>query len=287
MCLLGAAATRHRLTSLWARAAQLCAASRYGRLVCTLSSESRTLELLPTLHREANRTRLRKVLEDAPLLSHEDYGDAAALPFGALSELGRLEAMLKAGDFSAAASWLRQLEFSHRLSLEYLEHVQSLVERCVGQVPAPLERSFSVGEFVSSAVGAICPPQHAGTRPGVEESTEQHGRDRAMVDEVQRFVLSDLILNADMARAAEHVGLSYTYFSTMFKEHAGRSFSEFVREARMSEAERMLKARYPSISEVARRVGYRNAKHFTRAFKQYFGMSPRAYAVVARTQNDG
>ncbi len=49
---------------------------------------------------------------------------------------------------------------------------------------------------------------------------------------------------------------------------------EFIRSIRMREADLLLRTEELSISEVAFQVGYREPTHFSRSFKQVFGISP-------------
>ena len=54
----------------------------------------------------------------------------------------------------------------------------------------------------------------------------------------------------------------------------GLSSSEFIRNFRLDQAMLMLKTERGKISDVATRVGFRNVKYFSTAFKEYFGVSP-------------
>ena len=79
-----------------------------------------------------------------------------------------------------------------------------------------------------------------------------------------------------MNEVAEKVSVSYTYFSRLFKEQMHQSFSEYVVSVRMREAKRLIQED-PSIKmkDVAALVGYESVYAFSRAFKQYFHVSPK------------
>lgn len=80
----------------------------------------------------------------------------------------------------------------------------------------------------------------------------------------------------DVGLAAEIAGLSRR---TLQRELArrGRTYSEVVREARFDAACRLLGNPAVKIIDVAFETGYANPQHFSRAFRQLAGMSPRAY----------
>ncbi|MDX2072613.1 MAG: two-component regulator propeller domain-containing protein [Haliscomenobacter sp.] len=54
----------------------------------------------------------------------------------------------------------------------------------------------------------------------------------------------------------------------------GLSSTELIRKSRLEYAWQLLKTEGGKISDIAQRVGFRNVKYFSTAFKEYFGMSP-------------
>jgi AraC-like DNA-binding protein len=57
----------------------------------------------------------------------------------------------------------------------------------------------------------------------------------------------------------------------------GTSFRDILAQARLAEAQRLLSGADASIEEIAWHLGYGEHPHFTRAFRNLLGMSPRAY----------
>ena len=79
---------------------------------------------------------------------------------------------------------------------------------------------------------------------------------------------------ADIAAAA---GYSPSHLSRLFSVYLGRSISGHLRELRMNAAKHMLEHTELPLSEIAQVVGYSDHSHFTRAFIQFTGFSPKAY----------
>lgn len=79
---------------------------------------------------------------------------------------------------------------------------------------------------------------------------------------------------AEIASAAR---ITPNHFSSLFHNYTGETFSEFLNEKRISAAKNLLRDLTLNISEVAFRVGYRDAGYFTRRFRQATGKSPRAW----------
>lgn len=71
--------------------------------------------------------------------------------------------------------------------------------------------------------------------------------------------------------------LNRSYFGKIFHENVGKSPQEFLITYRMSKAADLLKLTSLSIGEISLAVGYQNQLHFSRAFKNVYGISPRQW----------
>lgn len=76
---------------------------------------------------------------------------------------------------------------------------------------------------------------------------------------------------------ALHVNLSAGYLSKIFKEKSGKGFQDYLLEYRMQKACELLDDIHFKSYEVAYYVGYSNPKNFSRAFKAYYGKTPKEY----------
>jgi len=107
--------------------------------------------------------------------------------------------------------------------------------------------------------------------------------------DVLRYIdlhLSDPMLS--IATVARGCGISPRYLSFLFKLH-GTPFSTLVWDKRLELASQWLAAARPGevcISEVAYKVGFKSAAHFSRMFKRRFRQSPREYRASTAPCND-
>ena len=76
-------------------------------------------------------------------------------------------------------------------------------------------------------------------------------------------------------------GINRSYFGKIFRNSTGRSPQEFLMNYRMVKATELLKLTSLSIADIGSAVGYENQLHFSRAFKNIYGVSPREW----RNQN--
>ncbi len=80
----------------------------------------------------------------------------------------------------------------------------------------------------------------------------------------------------DMAFIANHLNLSYSYFSKLFKERTGRTYSDYLLEEKMKKAGKLLDAGMKTI-EVSQALGYQHVQNFSRAFYKYWKMTTSTY----------
>ena len=76
---------------------------------------------------------------------------------------------------------------------------------------------------------------------------------------------------------ASDFGFSESYFSVLFKELMGETYSACLERMRLNRARELLKTGSMSIEDISSQVGYGNSTSFRRAFKRAEGLSPQQY----------
>ncbi|HLS95090.1 MAG TPA: two-component regulator propeller domain-containing protein [Sphingobacterium sp.] len=76
---------------------------------------------------------------------------------------------------------------------------------------------------------------------------------------------------------ADEVGLSRVQLHRKVKALTGVSTSEFIRNIRLKQAEKLLLDKQTNISQVAYALGFTNQTHFSTLFKKMYGLSPSEY----------
>jgi AraC family transcriptional regulator of arabinose operon len=76
---------------------------------------------------------------------------------------------------------------------------------------------------------------------------------------------------------AQYVGLDRTYLSGLFKEKLGQSLQIYLLQYRMNRACELLKNGELTIGDISRSVGYTDPLLFSKMFKRFNQMSPKAY----------
>ena len=76
---------------------------------------------------------------------------------------------------------------------------------------------------------------------------------------------------------AEQMGYSRSHLTRKLSHQWRNTPGKIFREARLSEAARLLRTTEQSIGEIATLAGYSTTAAFSRAFTQHYTESPRAY----------
>jgi len=86
---------------------------------------------------------------------------------------------------------------------------------------------------------------------------------------------SDSTLSID--KVCSYLGVSATYFSSVFKKETGLSFVAYLTNVRMEEALNMLQTTEDKSYVIAGKVGYEEPNYFSYVFKKQYGVSPSKY----------
>lgn len=73
------------------------------------------------------------------------------------------------------------------------------------------------------------------------------------------------------------IGVSNSYFSSIFKKEMGKSFISYLTDYRMDVAAELILNTDEKSYTIAERVGYQDANYFSYVFKKKFGVSPSKY----------
>lgn len=98
-----------------------------------------------------------------------------------------------------------------------------------------------------------------------------------IVERLTSLLLSDPG-RVSLKAAAERLGYSPNYLSALVRRRTGRTVSELVLERRMYRAATLLSASVMTVDEISSMLGYCDVSNFHKAFRDYWGTTPRKYA---------
>lgn len=83
--------------------------------------------------------------------------------------------------------------------------------------------------------------------------------------------------NISLNSVAVSVGMSPSYFSSIFSKEVGKTFVEYLTEVRMDKAKELLMCSAMKTSEIGFEVGYKDPHYFSYIFKKTQRCSPKEY----------
>ncbi len=99
---------------------------------------------------------------------------------------------------------------------------------------------------------------------------------------VYKYVQQNIKENISLATIANISNLTPQSFCRLFKKRTGKSFVEYLNEARISAACKYLLDTDWSISEIAYNCGYKTVSNFNKLFKNITGTSPKFYRMQVK-----
>lgn len=93
-------------------------------------------------------------------------------------------------------------------------------------------------------------------------------------DQIRKTYMSDEI---SLNTIAAEVGMSPSYFSSIFSEEMGKTFVEYLTEIRMDRAKELLMCSSMKTSEIGYEVGYKDPHYFSYIFKKTQNCTPKEF----------
>lgn len=116
---------------------------------------------------------------------------------------------------------------------------------------------------------------------GIRKSKDHLNTNLCMFHAVS-FIQEHYAENISIHTAAQHVGLSRSYFASNFKKIVGLTFNHFLRRERVKQARRLIESGQANHTNVAQMVGYEDEKYFAHLFFEIVGVSPGEYCQTVK-----
>ncbi len=112
---------------------------------------------------------------------------------------------------------------------------------------------------------------------GTEYFANHHKDVSSVIAKVQEYIVAHLSEDLHREQIAATVYLNPAYLSRLFKKETGKSLSEYIAEARMERAKKLLVQSNDKVSNIAEAIGYVHFSHFAKMFKKITGVTPQEY----------
>jgi|GEM_PF-2795786 len=181
------------------------------------------------------------------------------------------------GSVRAAYDELLQLVSKQAKTMVEKGAIDSWLETSLAQVRAAI-RLKALHDAAGNRLSALFDQIDAATK----------NTSRRLIKEMKQFIrdhIAEPILLSDLAA---HFRVSIEHLSYLFKKEEGINFNQYMKQLRVVTAKAII-ARDCNIRiyELALAVGYQDAKHFSKVFRECTGMAPREYIERTFAPSDG
>lgn len=138
-------------------------------------------------------------------------------------------------------------------------------------------RSSDILQMVNRAADELFGTQET---VGIEMTEEKN----CLVELAREYVEEHYYENIMLADAAQKVGITPGYLSTLFQKQLSKGFVDYLNEIRIEHACTYLQQNYLKTYEIAYKVGFKDEKYFSKVFKKIKGQSPSEYRKGAQAK---
>jgi AraC-like DNA-binding protein len=159
----------------------------------------------------------------------------------------------------------------------------STVEELLGAIAARLEKHAALRQWYAAQSQQVPEPPSADTAT-CSAAPESIFPSVPQLSEVFDFIEANYHQPITLCDVAAAVGYSRAYLTNLVGSLTGQTVNRWIVERRMAEARSLLQDTNQSVEQIAQAVGYQNACHFFRQFRQHHGTTPQAWRKAHQTQ---
>ena len=108
------------------------------------------------------------------------------------------------------------------------------------------------------------------------------GGEHEIIRQAQQYVCSHVREKMTVPSVAKQVDVSPSYLTALFHKHLDISPGEYIRRVKLQESKQMIRENRLNFTEIAAALEYSTVHHYSRQFKEKFGITPSEYARSVR-----
>ncbi len=128
---------------------------------------------------------------------------------------------------------------------------------------------------------AILMRQVDGPQPKLKTSNALHS-ENGIIRSAQQYISGHIRQKLSVPIVAAQVEVSPSYLTALFHKHLQISPAEYIRRIKLQESKQMIREDSMTFTEIAAALQYSTVHHFSRQFKEKFGLTPTEYAKSVR-----
>lgn len=110
--------------------------------------------------------------------------------------------------------------------------------------------------------------------------------ENAIVSRALQYIADHVYEKLPVEAVAKGIGVSASHLTALFHRQMGISPGEYIRRVKLEESKGLIREGKMNFSQIAAALHYSTIHHFSRQFKEKFGVSPSEYAKSLQAGND-
>ena len=114
------------------------------------------------------------------------------------------------------------------------------------------------------------------------QSSNSMRADNELIRKAQQYISANVRTKLTVPGVAQAVQVSASYLTALFHKHLQLSPGEYIRRIKLQESKQLIREGAMNFTQIAETLQYSNVHHFSRQFKEKFGLTPSDYARSVR-----
>lgn len=119
-------------------------------------------------------------------------------------------------------------------------------------------------------------------RAGKLQTANAIHSENEIIRQAQQYISSHIRQKLSVPLVARQVDVSPSYLTALFHKNLQISPGEYIRRIKLQESKQMIRENNLNFTEIAAELQYSTVHHFSRQFKEKFGITPTEYAKSVR-----
>ena len=103
-----------------------------------------------------------------------------------------------------------------------------------------------------------------------------------IIRHAQQYISTHIREKLSVRLIAQQMDVSPSYLTVLFQKNLQISPGEYIRRIKLQESKQMIRENNLNFTEIAAALQYSTVHHFSRQFKEKFGITPTEYARSVR-----
>ena len=124
--------------------------------------------------------------------------------------------------------------------------------------------------------------ESAAPRGGKLQTSNAIHSENEIIRQAQQYITTHIREKLSVPLVARQVDVSPSYLTALFHKNLQISPGEYIRRIKLQESKQMIRENNLNFTEIAAELQYSTVHHFSRQFKEKFGITPTEYAKSVR-----